>query len=98
MVGSIQDSISKLFDWDDKKEVIIDSDQSYVSYVGWNSEYTKHLPLNLQRTFIGTYTDKHGIVINDYQFENEYLDYLPNLHYLLKKSRKCYTVEYICFT
>ena len=34
----------KLFDWDDKKEVIIDSDQSYVSYVGWNSEYTKTSP------------------------------------------------------
>lgn len=77
----------KLFDWDDRREVEIDSDESFVTYVGWNSEYTKHLPLNLQRAFIQTYIDKHNIVINDYQFENEYLDHLPNLQYLIRKIK-----------
>ena len=74
-----------LFDWDDKKETEIDLTQSFVSYVGWNSEYTKHLPLNLQRAFMDTYLKKHKITINDYQFENEYLNHLPNLQYLIGK-------------
>ena len=71
------------YDWKlDRSKDKINTSQSFVSYVGWNSKYTKHLPLNLQRAFIDKYLDKHDIIINDYQFENEYLDHLPNLQFL----------------
>ena len=72
-----------LFDWrTSTKEFIYDETESFITYAGWNSEYTKHIPLNLQRAFMKEYTDQYGIIINDYQFENEYLDHLPNLMYL----------------
>ena len=33
----------------------------------------------MQRAIINQYTSKHDIKINDYQFENEFLDWLPGL-------------------
>ena len=74
-----------LFDWKDDADKAVDNSETFVSYAGWNSAYTKHLPLNLQRAFMDSYLKKHDITINDYQFENEYLDHLPNLQYLIGK-------------
>jgi sporadic carbohydrate cluster protein (TIGR04323 family) len=62
---------------DDVREV--DTTKKWISYAGWNTEWTKELPLPMQRAIIGQYCDKHGIKINDYQFENEYVDWLPGL-------------------
>ena len=62
---------------DDIRE--IDSTKKWISYAGWNTEWTKELPLPMQRAIISQYCDKHGIKINDYQFENEYVDWLPGL-------------------
>ena len=62
---------------DDVRE--IDSTKKWISYAGWNTEWTKELPLPMQRAIISQYCDKHGIKINDYQFENEYVDWLPGL-------------------
>lgn len=72
-----------LFDWE-IKENNIDSSQSFITYVGWNSNYSKHLPMVIQRAFIDKYLDKNSIKINEYTQENEYLDHLPNLQELTK--------------
>jgi sporadic carbohydrate cluster 2OG-Fe(II) oxygenase/sporadic carbohydrate cluster protein (TIGR04323 family) len=74
-----------LFDWKESKVISVDTSQTFVTYAGWNSSYTKHLPLVLQRSFMDNYIKKHKITINEYSFENEYLDYLPNLQYLTGK-------------
>ena len=57
----------------------IDPNKKWVSYVGWNSKFSSPIPLPMQRSIINQYCDKHSIVINDYQFENEYVDWLPGL-------------------
>ena len=72
----------KLFDWKDAEEQDAFPSGTFITYAGWNSKYTKHLPLNLQRAWMDKDLSKHDIVINDYQFENEYLNHLPNLKYL----------------
>ena len=62
---------------DDVREV--KTDKKWISYAGWNSKFSNPIPLPLQRNVITQYCDKHGIKINDYQFENEYVDWLPGL-------------------
>jgi sporadic carbohydrate cluster protein (TIGR04323 family) len=62
---------------DDVREV--DTNKKWISYAGWNSKFSSPLPLPMQRSIIGQYCKKHGIEINDYQFENEYLDWFPSL-------------------
>ena len=70
-----------LFDWE-AKNTTIDNSQSFLTYVGWNSKYSKHLPMVIQRSFIDKYLAKNSIKINEYTQENEYLDHLPNLQAL----------------
>lgn len=72
-----------LFDWE-TKEHNINLSESFITYVGWNSKYTKHLPMVIQRSYMDKYLDKNSIKINEYTQENEYLDHLPNLQELSK--------------
>ena len=58
---------------------VVRTDKKWISYAGWNSKFSSPIPLPLQRNVINQYCDKHGIKINDYQFENEYVDWLPGL-------------------
>jgi len=62
---------------DDKRD--IDTTKKWITYAGWNTKWSEHLPLPMQRAIISQYCDKHNIKINDYQFENEYVDWLPGL-------------------
>ena len=57
----------------------IDTTKKWISYAGWNSKFSNPIPLPMQRAIINQYTNKHDIKINDYQFENEFLDWLPGL-------------------
>lgn len=57
----------------------VDSSKNWISYAGWNTEWSSPIPLPMQRAVIDQYCNRHGIKINDYQFENEYLDWLPGL-------------------
>jgi sporadic carbohydrate cluster 2OG-Fe(II) oxygenase/sporadic carbohydrate cluster protein (TIGR04323 family) len=70
-----------LFDWQNHSSNI-NTDESFITYVGWNSEYSKHLPMVIQRAYIDKYLVKNNIIINEYTQENEYLDHLPNLQAL----------------
>ena len=47
------------------------------------------IPLPMQRNVINNYCNKHGIKINDYQFENEYVDWFP----VLEKYISGYNVD-----
>lgn len=57
----------------------IDPTKHWITYAGWNTKFSTGIPLPMQRAVINKYCDKHGIKINDYQFENEFLDWLPGL-------------------
>ena len=57
----------------------VDTNKKWVSYAGWNSKFSGPIPLPMQRNVINNYCNKHGIKINDYQFENEYVDWFPGL-------------------
>jgi sporadic carbohydrate cluster protein (TIGR04323 family) len=57
----------------------IDTSKKWISYAGWNSKFTNPIPLPMQRNIINDYCKKYDIKINDYQFENEFLDWLPGL-------------------
>jgi sporadic carbohydrate cluster protein (TIGR04323 family) len=57
----------------------INANQRWITYAGWNSRFSKGIPLPMQRNTIHEYLDPHGVKINDYQFENEFLDWLPGL-------------------
>lgn len=58
---------------------LIDTDKKWVTYAGWNTEFSGPIPLPMQRAIIDQYCTKNNIRINDYLFENEYLDWLPGL-------------------
>jgi sporadic carbohydrate cluster protein (TIGR04323 family) len=57
----------------------VDSNKTWITYAGWNSKFSNAIPLPMQRHIIDPYCAKHGIKINDYQFENEFLDWFPGL-------------------
>jgi sporadic carbohydrate cluster 2OG-Fe(II) oxygenase/sporadic carbohydrate cluster protein (TIGR04323 family) len=61
----------------------IDNRKKWISYAGWNSIFSNPIPLPMQRNIINEYCTKNNIKINDYQFENEYLDWLPGLELFL---------------
>lgn len=71
-----------LYDWKNKKHNHMNSLESFLTYVGWNSQYSKHLPMVIQRSFIDKYLIRNNIKINEYTQENEYLDHCPNLQAL----------------
>ena len=62
-----------------ESSIEIDKDKTWVTYAGWNTNFSEPIPLPMQRAIIGEYCSKFNIQINDYQFENEYCDWLPGL-------------------
>lgn len=58
---------------------VIDSDKKFISYAGWNNSWSGGIPLPMQRATINEYCKTNKIQINDYQFENEFLDWYPAL-------------------
>ena len=62
----------------------IDKNHKWISYAGWNSEFSSPIPLPMQRAIIEKYCTSNNIHINDYQFENEYLDWEPSLEKFIK--------------
>lgn len=55
-----------------------DKSRTWISYAGWNSNYTKDIPVHMQRYQINEYCKDKDIRINDYQYENEFMDWVPN--------------------
>lgn len=57
----------------------IDPSKKFISYAGWNNTWSGGIPLPMQRATINEYCKANNIQINDYQFENEFLDWYPAL-------------------
>jgi sporadic carbohydrate cluster protein (TIGR04323 family) len=57
----------------------------FITYAGWNSEFSKNIPLPMQRTVIETYCNKNKIAYTSYEFENEHLDWQPSLEHYIKE-------------
>jgi sporadic carbohydrate cluster protein (TIGR04323 family) len=57
----------------------------FITYAGWNSAFSKNIPLPMQRATIETYCVKNKISYNDYQFENEHTDWEPSLEYFIRE-------------
>jgi sporadic carbohydrate cluster 2OG-Fe(II) oxygenase/sporadic carbohydrate cluster protein (TIGR04323 family) len=62
-----------------ESDIKVDTSKTWVSYAGWNTNFSNPIPLPMQRDLINKYCDKFNIKTNDYQFENEYCDWLPGL-------------------
>jgi len=69
-----------------ESNISIDTTKKWITYAGWNSKFSSPIPLPMQRSIIGSYCSKFNIEINDYQFENEYCDWLPGLEKFLNGS------------
>lgn len=53
--------------------------KNFITYAGWNTTFSKYIPLPMQRGVIEPYCQKHKISYSDYHFENEHMDWLPGL-------------------
>lgn len=59
--------------------------KSFITYAGWNSSFSKNIPLPMQRAIIEPYCTKNKISYNSYEFENEHMDWQPGLEYYIKE-------------
>ena len=64
----------------------IDTDKTFVTYAGWNSKFAYPLPLPMQRAIINQYCTKYNIAINDYTFENDFLNWQPVLEHTINNK------------
>lgn len=62
------------------------SNKKFITYAGWNSVFSKDIPLPMQRAIIEPYCVKNKISYNSYEFENEYMDWMPGLEYYIKEQ------------
>ena len=58
----------------------------FITYAGWNSEFTKNIPLPMQRATIEKYCEKYNIQYSSYEFENEHCDWQPGLAHHIKQK------------
>lgn len=64
---------------DRESSIKVDTTKLWITYAGWNTKFSTPIPLPMQRDLIGKYCNILGIKPSDYQFENEYCDWLPGL-------------------
>jgi sporadic carbohydrate cluster 2OG-Fe(II) oxygenase/sporadic carbohydrate cluster protein (TIGR04323 family) len=75
------------FPGDYRSDVLEDnSGKHFITYDCWSSQYTKNIPLPMQRNLIDVYCEKNKIKYSDSQFENEYLDWCPSLQHFIKQK------------
>lgn len=60
--------------------------KSFITYAGWNTIYSKNIPLPMQRAIIDPYCQKNKISYNSYEFENEHMDWCPGLEFYIKEK------------
>jgi len=65
-------------------EVLDYTDKKFITYAGWSSNFSKNIPLPMQRSVIENYCIKNKISYSSYEFENEHCDWQPNLESYIK--------------
>ena len=61
-------------------------DKSFITYAGWNSDFSRDIPLPMQRAIINEYCGKREIKYNNYEFENEHADWQPGLQHYIEQN------------
>lgn len=60
--------------------------KQFITYAGWSSDFSRYIPLPMQRATMEKYCQKYGIKYSSYEFENEHCDWHPALeHYIRQK-------------
>lgn len=59
--------------------------KKFITYAGWNSVFSKNIPLPMQRSLMETHCVKNRINYNSYEFENEHMDWQPGLEHYIKE-------------
>jgi sporadic carbohydrate cluster protein (TIGR04323 family) len=59
--------------------------KSFITYAGWSSNFSKDIPLPMQRAIMEPYCAKNKISYSSYEFENEHMDWQPGLEYYIKE-------------
>lgn len=62
------------------------SNKTFITYAGWNSNYSREIPLPMQRAIIDDYCSKSKINYINYEFENEHMDWQPGLEHYIKQG------------
>jgi len=62
------------------------SNKYAITYAGWNSNFSKSIPLPYQRAIIDQYCVKNNITYNSYEFENDHADWMPGLEHYIKQK------------
>lgn len=57
----------------------------FITYAGWNSAFSKNIPLPMQRAIIEPYCAKNKISYASYEFENEHMDWQPGLEFYIRE-------------
>lgn len=57
----------------------------FITYAGWSSNFSKNIPLPMQRAIIEPYCQKNNIAYTSYEFENDHMDWQPGLEYYIKE-------------
>ena len=59
--------------------------KSAITYAGWASDFSRNIPLPMQRAIIDQYCEKNKIAYTNYEFENDHCDWQPSLEYFIKQ-------------
>lgn len=60
--------------------------KKFITYAGWNSQFSKGIPLPMQRAIIEPYCQSNKINYSSYEFENEHMDWQPGLEHYIKEK------------
>lgn len=59
--------------------------KQFITYAGWSSDFSRHIPLPMQRSTIEKYCERFNIKYSSYEFENEHCDWQPALEHYIKQ-------------
>jgi len=62
------------------------ADKNFITYAGWSSNFSRHIPLPMQRATIEKYCERFNIKYSSYEFENEHCDWQPALEHYIKQK------------
>ena len=62
------------------------ADKHFITYAGWSSNFSRHIPLPMQRATIEKYCERFNIKYSSYEFENEHCDWQPALEHYIKQK------------
>lgn len=67
-------------------EVMDYTGKSLITYAGWSSNFSRNIPLPMQRAIIEPYCQKNKIAYTSYEFENDHMDWHPALEHYIKEK------------